>query len=71
MRITVLLLAKEFEEDAAFKPTVIDLLAAQREIIYFLIRKIEIEEKQRLKTEEQASKMMVQMEKAIKQMVSD
>jgi len=60
--------AKEFEEDGTFKPTVIDLLAAQREIIYFMIKKIEIEEKQRLKTEEQASKMMVQMEKAIKQM---
>jgi len=35
-----------------------------------MIKKIEIEEKQRLKTEEQASKMMVQMEKAIKQLVS-
>jgi hypothetical protein len=61
---------KEVEQEADVTPTVIDLLAAQREIIHFLIRKIEIEEKQRLKTEDQAHLMITQMEKTIKQLVN-
>nr|BAK02449.1 predicted protein [Hordeum vulgare subsp. vulgare] len=59
---------KEIELDSDFQPTVIDLLAAQREIIHFLIRKIDIEEKQRLKTENQTALMITQMEKTIKQL---
>lgn len=59
---------KEIELEADFQPTVIDLLAAQREIIHFLIRKIDLEEKQRLKTENQTAAMMTQMEKTIKQL---
>ena len=52
------------------KPNLIDLLSAQREIIYFLVKKLQIEEQQRLKTEEQASKMMLHMEKTVKQLVN-
>jgi len=48
----------------------IDLLSAQREVIYFLVKKLQIEEQQRLKTEEQASKMMLHMEKTVKQLVN-
>lgn len=33
------------------------------------MRKLEIEEKQRLKTEEQASKMITQMERSLRQVV--
>jgi len=61
---------QDFGGDEGFdcKPNTIDLLSAQREIIYFLVKKLQIEEQQRLKTEEQASKMMSQMEKTVKQL---
>ena len=46
------------------------LLNYIREIIYFLVKKLQIEEQQRLKTEEQASKMIYSMEKTVKQLVT-
>jgi len=65
--LSLLLLIFWLPKGKAFK----HFFSFYREIIHFLIRKLEIEEKQRLKTEEQASKMMTQMEKTIKQMVKD
>jgi len=69
-REIVLIFNKGGDDSMDCKPNLIDLLSAQREIIYFLVKKLQIEEQQRLKTEEQASKMMLHMEKTVKQLVN-
>jgi len=58
----------ESSEEDSYKPTINDLISSQRDIIHFLVKRYQIAEHDRLKTEENISNMMSSMDAAITQL---
>jgi hypothetical protein len=59
---------KILEEMSSETPDIRDQSQAQRQLIYYLFNKVKNEEKQRLETEEQSSKVIGSLEKTLSQM---
>jgi len=60
--------SKDLFEDSRFSPSMFDVMSSQKEMIEYLIKKVQGEEQQRLRTEIQSSRMISSLEKVIQQM---